>query len=364
MVPSPIKIHPFTLCSKYKWDDDDLFDACVEFLEEQGLLQERCHSKLRSKELLCSCMSFFCRDNEFEPQFLTLAAARYMVYFARMNRGLQQAIVVDWIRYSKHTSPSTHPNCVFLMPIMNGSDLLELHDQEANITQPPRVCCTFIMNILNIGKMYWFTCRDAAVMGVPIPEHGLVGKPSNRSKQFNATIADDLFLYFEGVCMLATPSATRFIRDITGETSTRDDDIDILEIEPYNSKRGLFNRFCHERGWDISTSHKGIMEQKERTDAQWISDGEPVSAICCWPTFLSFWKKHYPKLRIRAPSADTCGDCHKFHNEARHVQDNTFVINNQQQQVVPVAAAVTINEQLDQQNEQMSELILVDATTL
>jgi len=89
-------------------------------------------------------------------------------------------------------------------------------------------------------------------MGVPIPKHWLVGKPGNSAKQFNATVADELFLYFEGVCMLATPrSATYFICDITGEVSTRDHDIEILEIEPYNSKRGLFNQFCHECGWVI-----------------------------------------------------------------------------------------------------------------
>jgi len=152
MVPSPIRIHPFKLCSKYNWDNKDSFDGCIKFLDNQVLFQKQCHSKLHLRELLHSCMSFCCCDNEFESHPLTMAAARYMVYFARMNCGLQQAIVVNWIHYSKHTTPTTHPNCVFLMPIMNSNDPLEVHDLEAFIIQPPWVCYTFIMNILNIGK--------------------------------------------------------------------------------------------------------------------------------------------------------------------------------------------------------------------
>ena len=90
----------------------------------------------------------------------------------------------------------------------------------------------------------------------------------------------------------------------------------MLELPTSWSKRALYARFCYERGYVVTASHSGILTKEERTDDGW--DVANNKRTCGWSTFLRFWEKHYPSIRLGSSSADICTDCHVFFNRSKH----------------------------------------------
>jgi hypothetical protein len=45
-----------------------------------------------------------------------------------------------------------------------------------------------------------------------------------------------------------------------------------------------------------------------------------VKPICALSTFLMFWKKNYPHLRLKKPAEDVCTYCYQFHHKFRYIR--------------------------------------------
>jgi hypothetical protein len=85
--------------------------------------------------------------------------------------------------------------------------------------------------VLRIGKGWYATCRRH-VNSRTNPVHKSTGCPSPTSKMFKQQIEPHLQSFFEDYLKtMAGPRATRFVREATG-VSTRDDNIEILELDP------------------------------------------------------------------------------------------------------------------------------------
>lgn len=54
-------------------------------------------------------------------------------------------------------------------------------------------------------------------------------------------------------------------------------------------------------------------------DLLWPEGSEPLS-VCSWNGFLKLWKEKFPKLTIRIPCEDTCGECTKICNRFHVVE--------------------------------------------
>jgi hypothetical protein len=89
----------------------------------------------------------------------------------------------------------------------------------------------------------------------------------------------------------------------------RDDDADILELPTAFTKRNMYRRYVVEQGWEFTYDKTGKIIKKVAVD-------EDLEEPASWPTFLSFWKKNYPKLVIPKPSEDICNEC--FVYASRH----------------------------------------------
>ena len=50
----------------------------------------------------------------------------------------------------------------------------------------------------------------------------------------------------------------------------------------------------------------------------WPADSTPLP-VCSWTDFRMIWKKHFPKLGIRNPCEDTCGECVKIRNSFKYL---------------------------------------------
>ena len=142
-----------------------------------------------------------------------------------------------------------------------------------------------------------------------MPFHGNENIRSGRGKAFDELIRDDLDKFFEVMELLSEPQSTRIVRHATG-CSLRDDLEGVTYLPTHMSKRGLYTRFCNERGWELERHKKGDY------NATVVNDD--FLPICSWYKFRSFWKQHYPKLRIGRSSEDVCTACHIFHNKMKY----------------------------------------------
>jgi hypothetical protein len=218
-----------------------------------------------------------------------------MIFFFELTKeGKQQVIIECWLKYTKHLedqeeNPVNNSPLVsrklFLIPFVNQNhqndeDEFELNQDEMvalDSLSNYRVCKSAIAGILDFGIRQWKTCTDAANNNF-VPRHGNKNKAVGRSKRFNEDVRHDLFVFFEGLKELAQPTSTRFVREHVG-TGLRDDKVHLLELPSSWSKRGLYNRFCDERGWIVETTHRGTIKTTKKIE---VDKNKP---ICYWRTF-------------------------------------------------------------------------------
>jgi hypothetical protein len=129
-------------------------------------------------------------------------------------------------------------------------------------------------------------------------------------KLFKEEIEPHLRPFFEDYLKtMAGPRATRFVGEATG-VSTRDDDVEILELDPEWSKRRCYRKWCYKNGYKLTASARSTITYEKRTN---VPDDFEYGKLCCWAKFLDYWKAEYPKLIVRRATADICTTCYKFH---------------------------------------------------
>jgi hypothetical protein len=144
-------------------------------------------------------MSNFVEDINSEDGVspLTQATARFIVYFAKQTRAIQQSYVMSWYRSAfqywqfKSKDDPQYSRYHFQVPILcdpeNGLEYKETL---------PYVCMSAMHLISGKKVSFWATCMRA-VQSNTIPEHGLVGRESNNGKFASETL-DDLCSFFYG----------------------------------------------------------------------------------------------------------------------------------------------------------------------
>jgi hypothetical protein len=261
------------------YDDEDLVDIGVQFLQEQSLLQFHCRDKQRGSNLLCSCLSIFRKEEEAWEYPLAEMVARYMVFFARLSKPEQQRTVIDWIRYSLGNSGArkTDSEMRFLLPIIANADELDETDDDCvqfkaarDLAMEYRVCYSAMLTIVGYSWRFWRRCKSAACSGV-LPVHGLTNRRSNHRISLEGEI--ELQCFFDEMVALAEPLPTRFVREITGELTTRDTNTELKQLASSFSKRGLYSAFSYEQGWAITSTAKGTVIKTSRSDELWEASG-------------------------------------------------------------------------------------------
>ena len=126
--------------------------------------------------------------------------------------------------------------------------------------------------------------------------------------------------YFNQVKALAEPSATRLVRDVTGQLTMGDNNEDILYLLSHMSKRGVYRQYCEHRGKRVVTSNDG---QTTLEDMEGRDQKDTIS----WSTFFNYWNGHFSHLRVSQPHEDICKECYVFANRQRYVTaDSSCVI--------------------------------------
>jgi hypothetical protein len=228
----------------------------------------------------------------------------------------RQATILNMIRYTDEITPHKK----FILPfvdvcndsVTNANDDQNGNRPEISMLCGQKVCRSAIAALLDFSSRKWRTCADAVKYNKP-PIHG--GKYNrNASSQFTEHCVTSLHEFFEGLKDFAEPESTCFVREETG-SGLRHGEENVSLLPSCFSKRGLFIRWCDERGWKMITLPRGgYRHEKKKND-----DGSDVETqpICSNSTFYRFWKEHYPKLILKRPSEDACTYCYQFHHKVR-----------------------------------------------
>jgi hypothetical protein len=309
--------------SKQLMMDDMIIVQEVKYLKWHAVHTKKCPSLSQKKGQfnLCSCMSYFLEVNSEDNNTCNLInlTGRFMAYFAKLDKSSQQLHVMSWYRTASHlwtrqTSLGVkgHAPKSYRIPVLS--------DVENNIVirEPPLVCMSAMQIITGKKVSFWRTCLRA-VQNNTVPEHGLVGKPSNNTKFLEETL-DDLQTFFEEIKAFCDVIPTRFVRDQTGQQTTRDGNDDALCLPPYWSKLKLYCRWCYECGWDVDLTSKGMILSKR---GDWPA-GEDAKQVVSWTYFWFYWKNKYGNILIRRPTADICDDCYLFYNQVKFKSTKTL----------------------------------------
>ena len=287
--------------------------------------QDKIRSFLEELNQRPSCMDPFnpqrrssctCLSGTFTEEMKT-SVVDELFKFSLLDYQATQLLVLSWIRYADVIATMQRDrHLVYILPGTN--------DQ--------LVCRPAIATLVGFGKKAWYRVVSSLREGTSI-DHGLQGKTSNHA---DTRMQEHLHDFFSEMTEHATPRATRIVRqhvvgakdakdakaeeedngsDLDADDdlvieSLRDTDVDVVDLPPSFSKRGMYKRFLAEQmGWTIAWDSTGRI-----ISTLPVAGMEQVEPVPSWGTFLGYWNSHFPKMRIQRPKEDICGQCYTFAN--------------------------------------------------
>jgi len=321
--------HPFTKIRADKLKDKDAeakLEICMEYLEENDLRCRRFkNNRDQSPFYNCNCLDVL-KDKKDEygttiesREFQRECVASYMCSFLDRSTEEKQRTIMEWIRYTDNNSDEHYR---YIIPFNNVSkeDVIASDYNVKAVTdlQRLRVCRSAIGSILDFRYHKWKTMASAVETNT-MPSHGNKYQRGGRGKQFDKLCASSLHAYFDELKEFAQPESTRVVREETG-TGLRDGEEGVYELPSHFSKRTCFVRWCDEQGWIMNLQPRGNYEPEMKQGVDHDSNAFEVKPICALSTFLMFWKKNYPHLRLKKPAEDVCTYCYQFHHKFRYIR--------------------------------------------
>ena len=191
------------------------------------------------------------------------------------------------------------------------------------------LCIHAFRNLFGIYRKQWNYLKSSCKNYSPGPiEHGNKGLKNRQKSSAVNSATDSVVAFLDAVSKEHGEAyATRFIREITG-MSLRNEEDGLVELPSSFTKRKLYAEFCFSRGYKVKSTAKGSYGPMKDfllrpfDELLWPADSTPLP-VCSWTDFRMIWKKHFPKLGIRNPCEDTCGECVKIRNSFKYLDRST-----------------------------------------
>jgi hypothetical protein len=279
--------------------DDQRIDIIMEYLEDKATCS--CYNLNNRKAESCHCLS--CLDNEDSRN----AVALYILWFTQLDKLMQQLLIMEKIRSTQLVLKKKRYSNQKLFFLPFKTELVEVTEALGDVT----ICQHAMMILLRFGRSAWATCRLAVENGT-IPEHGLKGKATVKSKKFKLEVEPGLMDFFKKVVVpLSGPRPTRATAEESGAV-IRDSE-DTLELDPEWTKRRLYGKYCFDLGYSVTQSASGVVRIEVREDEEWVTGGAERGSHCSWSAFWNYWQREHTNIIVRKPSKDICGICYQFH---------------------------------------------------
>jgi hypothetical protein len=241
----------------------------------------------------CTCLRALRPQVQVEGKYsiALCMVARWSCHVASLDNGARSSLEIEWIKRANlwakdHSHGATKRTSYVLQ--LKATDPSSSADNslyvDAAYVQPFRVCKHAMMLILGVGKTRWAASAKHAAANT-FPVHGLIGKAGNKLSKKKARVDSDLNDFFAKLQDEAQVPGV-------GEEEQ-------VELPPYMSKRGLYKKFCWERGWKLDTDEKGNITRSSRPYDTDFPEGSERKDISAWSSFAKYWKEKHPNLKIR-----------------------------------------------------------------
>lgn len=180
--------------------------------------------------------------------------------------------------------------------------------------EPAFICQHAMLSFFSLG--YWrFLNLRRDLENPELKVHGNAGKICNRHKGKEWIVMKAaLHEFFSRLQDEAEARAKSEIQAKTG-FALKEVVFDFVELSSIYSKRNLYTKFCWERGYAPKATSKGNLGSTKSfplrpfdsgPNAEW-PEGSIPKPLCSRTTFNNFWKKYYPRLKLkpRPPSKNT-----------------------------------------------------------
>ncbi|GAX25656.1 hypothetical protein FisN_15Lh024 [Fistulifera solaris] len=276
--------HPKKLWNLHRktWTREDLRTRIDEYLQFVAKDQPKCKNVLRGGSILlqCSCLATNLTKDDIRER-----VADYLLDFLyQTTRKDQTVLLTHRIQQSKrlgigsstivsNTDNADREHCKFALP----------GEEEVMI------CSSALLTLLGFSRHVWAHCLKCAddckhVDDKIMPQHG--ARRSNSGNALDESIAAALETFFEHQLTQAEMHST----SSNSEEDSEDTEPSFV-LRSTTTKKGLYELFCHERGWELVKSLEGSMKAEPLDDME-------QQPICSLSSFLAYWKKNYPQLDV------------------------------------------------------------------
>ena len=290
----------------------ELLDKKYQRLANRG----GCKYLLATRTVKCNCLEIL-----DDRHYRTMVSAWTLDFFKK-PKAQQDQQLMEWHRYVhdiKQRFPWNIQNRKhFLIPFNNlPSTRLQWDDDDDIVDMQPllsrRVCSSAIMEITERGKKAWPKLAKAAVTTMIVKPHGNIGKKRKREDT-------DLMTHFTKLEGYGEVEATRFMRSVTGQLETRDNEDKDLRLPTHMGKRHCYREYGKQIGYTISKDEVPVVK--------WAGEGNAPEDLTCasWTKYRDFWSAEFPHLKVGTSSEDICTHCHQFamrHKFAMKLKDPT-----------------------------------------
>ena len=359
----------------------DFLVSCTAWLIHQG--KTNCMNyQDKTIQTKCSCLKTLV-DADNSEETIDQVANSLCNYFS-MPKQTHHLCMKDWILAATNIKNIAKPS---LREIQKYFNVAGVFIDAPESQHPFCVCQNTLMKLYNFGYKKYSTVKGQ-IHEAFLKPHGLTAKESNFFKSKKEKFVDinrALKVFFDRLRDEHSEThATRVIREKFG-IGLRAEEVDTVELPSSMTKRQLYCQFCFTRGWSIRADAKGKLPKLSDYPRRPFDDHDWPPGSMCKPVpsrfyFLAFWVKHYPKMKIRNPSEDTCNECWKYKNQLgvlsrkmndqirkeRAENDNDLAEETEEQDVSALLAInphVDSNEQEDDEEENINNLLnLMDVT--
>jgi hypothetical protein len=281
---------------------NEVFAETLEWCRQASQL-EHCRNFSGGRKVVdtdCTCLHALRPQVEGNISPALYMVTRWSCYVASLGNGARSSLEIEWIKHAnvwakEHSHASEKGKGYLLQMRATSSDQVSPLVDEINVG-PLRACKHAMMLVLGIGKSRWgASAKHAAANTFPV--HGLTGKPGNSYANKKARVDSDLMDFFQKLQDEVQVPATRLVREIAGAGAGEEEEI---ELPTHMTKRGLYRKFCWERGWKLVSDAEGKYTRTTRLYDTEFPEGSERKEVGAWSSFAKYWKEKHPNLKIRA----------------------------------------------------------------
>ena len=293
---------------------DDLVVCMVGELEEMATISNtNCHLNKTSRgnhDSKCDCLR---RLFTADKSGITLVVANYAVNHFKMNKLMQDQIVVEMYRMAdvQNKRKNARRFCIPFNNFKSGGSsepLTELSAEERSYLAKETICNSALLSILHRASDYHTKMNKCAKNFGSAKPHGNIGR--KRGAREDEGVYNPIQEFFtERLIPLCEVRATETVRTMVGLRNNTDN-TDLVYLPTYMSVRSVYGSYLDGLGYDIETANDGNYEVTPRpTDSN-----EPLVPYVSLMTFYAIWKRDYPHVKVSRQAEDTCSLCDQFAN--------------------------------------------------